>query len=94
MLPSTVGVLNNQFKGEHLRRAISYLMISTVGGIGLAGVIGGLIASNFGWQTNFIISIVIAFIAILLLKGTPEESHIATVIHSITRYVDFRCYDW
>ncbi|HEH0954669.1 TPA: MFS transporter [Staphylococcus aureus] len=73
LLPSTVGVLNNQFKGEHLRRAISYLMISTVGGIGLAGVISGLIASNFGWQTNFIISIVIAFIAILLLKGTPEK---------------------
>lgn len=73
LLPSTVGVLNNQFKGEHLRRAISYLMISTVGDIGLAGVIGGLIATNFGWQTNFIISIVIAFIAILLLKGTPEK---------------------
>lgn len=73
LLPSTVGVLNNQFKGEYLRRAISYLMISTVGGIGLAGVIGGLIATNFGWQTNFIISIGIAFIAILLLKGTPEK---------------------
>lgn len=73
LLPSTVGVLNNQFKGDHLRRAISYLMISTVGGIGLAGVIGGLIATNFGWQTNFIISIVIAFIAILLLKGAPEK---------------------
>ncbi|HDJ4147436.1 TPA: MFS transporter [Staphylococcus aureus] len=73
LLPSTVGVLNNQFKGEHLRRAISYLMISTVGGIGLAGVIGGLIDTNFGWQMNFIISIVIAFIAILLLKGTPEK---------------------
>lgn len=73
LLPSTVGVLNNQFKGEHLRRAISYLMISTVGGIGLAGVIGGLIATNFGWQTNFIISIGIAFIAILLLQGTPEK---------------------
>ncbi|MDG5381127.1 MFS transporter [Staphylococcus aureus] len=73
LLPSTVGVLNNQFKGDQLRRAISYLMISTVGGIGLAGVIGGLIATNFGWQTNFIISIVIAFIAILLLKGTPEK---------------------
>ncbi|MBO0927230.1 MFS transporter [Staphylococcus sp. 30400_3112M30941] len=72
LLPSTVGVLNHQFKGDHLRRAISYLMISTVGGIGLAGVIGGLIATNFGWQTNFIISIVIALIAILLLKGTSE----------------------
>ncbi|HBH9992347.1 TPA: MFS transporter [Staphylococcus aureus] len=73
LLPSTVGVLNNQFKGDYLRRAINYLMISTVGGIGLAGVIGGLIGTNFGWQTNFIISIVIAFIAILLLKGTPEK---------------------
>ncbi|BBD85087.1 MFS transporter [Staphylococcus argenteus] len=73
LLPSTVGVLNHQFNGDHLRRAISYLMISTVGGIGLAGVIGGLIATNFGWQTNFIISIVIALIAILLLKGTSEK---------------------
>lgn len=73
LLPSTVGVLNHQFNGDHLRRAISYLMISTVGGIGLAGVIGGLITTNFGWQTNFIISIVIALIAILLLKGTSEK---------------------
>ncbi|HDY9476802.1 TPA: MFS transporter [Staphylococcus argenteus] len=73
LLPSTVGVLNHQFNGDHLRRAISYLMISTVGGVGLAGVIGGLIATNFGWQTNFIISIVIALIAILLLKGTSEK---------------------
>nr|WP_243877228.1 MFS transporter [Staphylococcus aureus] len=73
LLPSTVGVLNNQFKGDHLRRAISYLMISTVGGIGLAGVIGGLIAPNFWWQKKFIICIVISFIAILLLKGTPEK---------------------
>ncbi|GJF49059.1 MFS transporter [Staphylococcus argenteus] len=73
LLPSTVGVLNHQFNGDYLRRAISYLMISTVGGIGLAGVIGGLIATNFGWQTNFIISIVIALIAILLLKGTSEK---------------------
>jgi MFS family permease len=51
-------------------------LLCTVGGIGLAGVIGGLIATNFGWQTNFIISIVIAFIAILLLKGTDDDGYV------------------
>lgn len=73
ILPTTVGVLNDHFKGDQLRRAISYLMIATVGGVGLAGVIGGFIATHYNWQTNFIISIIIAVIALFLLKGTPEK---------------------
>ncbi|RZI06453.1 MFS transporter, partial [Staphylococcus aureus] len=71
----------------HLRQAISYLLISPVGGIGLAGVIGGLIASNFGWQTNFLVSVVIAFIALLLLKDSPEN----VSQHNHRHPFDYKC---
>ena len=40
LLPSTVGVINEQFKGKEMRRAFSYLMIGSVGGIGLASMVG------------------------------------------------------
>lgn len=85
LLPSTVGVLNNQFKGQQLRRAISYLMISTVGGIGLAGVIGGFIATRINWQTNFVISIAISLIAFMLLKGSKDQ---------ITKHLDRAPFDY
>ncbi|MCS5431993.1 MFS transporter, partial [Staphylococcus aureus] len=58
LLPSTVGVINEQFKGKEMRRAFSYLMIGSVGGIGLASMVGGLIATYVNWQSNFIISII------------------------------------
>ncbi|PCT85508.1 MFS transporter, partial [Listeria monocytogenes] len=74
LLPSTVGVFNDQFNGKALRRAFSYLMIGSVGGIGLASMVGGLIATYINWQSNFILSIIIAIIAFLLLLGTKEEA--------------------
>ena len=72
LLPSTVGVINEQFKGKEMRRAFSYLMIGSVGGIGLASMVGGLIATYVNWQSNFIISIIISIIAFWLLWGTEE----------------------
>ncbi|MBU0438954.1 MFS transporter [Staphylococcus succinus] len=74
LLPATVGVLNDQFKGNALRRAFSYLMIGSVGGVGFASVIGGLIATYINWQANFIVSIIVAIIAFILLLGTKEEA--------------------
>ena len=74
LLPSTVGVFNDQFNGKALRRAFSYLMIASVGGIGLASMVGGLIATYINWQSNFIVSIIIAIIAFVLLFGTKEEA--------------------
>ncbi|PHK48703.1 MFS transporter [Staphylococcus edaphicus] len=74
LLPATVGVFNDQFKGKELRRAFSYLMIGTVGGIGLASMVGGFIATYINWQSNFILSIIIAIIAFVLLLGTKEEA--------------------
>lgn len=72
LLPATVGVLNDQFKGQDLRKAFSYLMIASVGGVGFASMVGGFVATYMTWQVNFVISIVIALIAFVLLIGTKE----------------------
>ena len=72
LLPATVGVLNDQFKGQALRKAFSYLMIASVGGVGFASMVGGFVATYMTWQVNFVISIVIALIAFVLLIGTKE----------------------
>ncbi|NWK84964.1 MFS transporter [Staphylococcus sp. GSSP0090] len=72
LLPSTVGVINEQFKGKEMRRAFSYLMIGSVGGIGLASMIGGFIATYINWQANFVVSIIISIIAFWLLWGTED----------------------
>ena len=74
LLPATVGVLKDQFEGKDLRKAISYLMIGTVGGVGIASLVGGFIATYINWQSNFILSIIIAIIAFVLLLGTKEEA--------------------
>ncbi|MEP9853232.1 MFS transporter [Staphylococcus aureus] len=74
LLPSTVGVLKDQFEGKELRKAFSYLMIGTVGGVGLASMIGGFIATYINWQANFVLSMIIAVIAFMLLLGTKEEA--------------------
>ncbi|WP_370736930.1 MULTISPECIES: MFS transporter [Staphylococcus] len=74
LLPATVGVLKDQFEGKDLRKAISYLMIGTVGGVGIASLVGGFIATYINWQSNFILSIIIAILAFVLLLGTKEEA--------------------
>ena len=45
LLPSTIGLVSDNFKGQPLRKAYSFMMIATVGGIGFSSYVGGLISS-------------------------------------------------
>ena len=45
LLPSTIGLVSDNFKGQSLRKAYSFMMIATVGGIGFSSYVGGLISS-------------------------------------------------
>ncbi|MGJ5713010.1 MFS transporter [Staphylococcus auricularis] len=73
LLPATVGLLSTQFEEENLRKALSYLMIVTVGGVGFASVVGGAISVFLNWQANFIISIIISVIALVILSRVKEN---------------------
>ena len=39
---------------------------------GFASLFGGMIDTAIGWRWIYIISIIVAILAILLIKGTPE----------------------
>lgn len=72
LLPSTIGLVTDRFSGQDLRKAYSYLMIATVGGIGFASYIGGSLSIYLNWQSVFILSIILSIIALFILKGKQE----------------------
>lgn len=80
LLPSTIGLVSDKFEGQNLRKAYSFMMIATVGGIGFSSYVGGIISSLWSWQFIFACSIILSVIAILILsrkKETPraERDH-------------------
>ena len=72
LLPSTIGLVTDRFSGETLRKAYSYLMIATVGGIGFASYIGGTISQYLHWQSIFVLSIILSVVALWILKNKQE----------------------
>ena len=60
------------------QRAISFWSIGSWGGSGLTALFGGLIASSIGWRWIFILSILVAIVSYLLIRGTPESKSTAT----------------
>lgn len=68
LMPATISILNHAFDGEQRRAALSWWSIGAFGGTGLASLFAGLISTYFFWQITFIISIIIAFVALYLLK--------------------------
>ena len=68
LMPATISILNNVFEGEQRRAALSWWSIGAFGGTGFASLFAGFISTYFFWQITFIISIIIALIALYLLK--------------------------
>lgn len=73
LLPSTIALINQFFTGEERQKALSFWSFGSYGGTGLASLFAGTIATYVGWRWIFILSIIFAFIAIILLRGTPES---------------------
>lgn len=79
IMPATLALMQAYFDGKERQRALSFWSIGSWGGSGLCSLFGGLIASTIGWRWIFIISIIVAIISYLLLRGTPENKVVTTV---------------
>ena len=85
IMPATLALIKDYFDGKERQRAVSYWSIGSWGGSGVSALFGGLVASALGWRWIFWMSIVVAGISFLLLRGAPE-SKVASV--------EKRRFDW
>lgn len=73
IMPATLALIKDYFDGKERQRAISFWSIGSWGGSGVSALFGGLIASSLGWRWIFWMSILVAVISFLLLRGAPES---------------------
>ena len=73
IMPATLALMKAYFDGKERQRALSFWSIGSWGGSGLCSLFGGLVASTIGWRWIFVISILVAIVSYLLLRGTPES---------------------
>ena len=78
IMPATLALLKVYFDGAARQRAISFWSIGSWGGSGLCSLFGGLVASSLGWRWIFWMSIVVAGVSFLLIRGTPESKEAET----------------
>ncbi|MCD8844501.1 MFS transporter [Staphylococcus gallinarum] len=72
IMPATLAIMKAYYEGKERQRALSFWSIGSWGGSGLASLFGGMVSTFIGWHWIFILSIIIALISMLLIKGTPE----------------------
>ena len=78
IMPATLALIKDYFDGKERQRAVSYWSIGSWGGSGVSALFGGLVASSLGWRWIFWMSIVVAAVSFLLLRGAPESKGAAT----------------
>src|SRR4029078_5343507 len=69
IMPSTLAMIKDYFDGEQRQRAGSYWSIGSWGGSGVSALFGGLVDSTLGWRWTFRMSIAVAVLSFLLLRG-------------------------
>ncbi|MBB6610914.1 MFS transporter [Pontibacter sp. Tf4] len=85
IMPATLALMKAYYDGKERQRALSFWSIGSWGGSGLCSLFGGLVASTMGWRWIFILSIVVAVVSYLLIRGTPESKSTTT---------DEKAFDW
>ncbi len=73
IMPATLALMKAYFDGKDRQRALSFWSIGSWGGSGLSALFGGLVASTLGWRWIFWMSVAVAVVSWLLLRGTPES---------------------
>ena len=73
IMPATIGLVKAYYEGADRQRALSFWSIGSWGGSGVCSLFGGAVATYMGWRWIFIFSIIIAVLALWLLKDTPES---------------------
>ena len=71
-MPATLAIINEYYIGTARQRALSYWSIGSWGGSGVCTLFGGLMATNLGWRSIFIVSIILTILSMFLIKHTPE----------------------
>ena len=79
IMPATLALMKAYFDGKERQRALSFWSIGSWGGSGLSSLFGGFVASTIGWRWIFWMSIVVAVLSYLLIRGTPESKIESTV---------------
>lgn len=82
IMPATLALMKAYYEGKERQRALSFWSIGSWGGSGLSALFGGLIASTMGWRWIFILSILVAVVSYLLIRGTPESKSTDTAVKS------------
>lgn len=73
IMPATLALIKDYFDGKERQRVVSFWSIGSWGGSGVSALFGGFVASSLGWRWIFWMSIVVAVISFLLLRGAPES---------------------
>ena len=73
IMPASLALVKTYWDGAARQRAVSLWSIGSWGGSGVCSLFGGMVAENFGWRYIFFASIVVGFIGLFLMKGTPES---------------------
>jgi len=73
IMPATLALIKDYFDGKERQRAVSFWSIGSWGGSGVSALFGGLVASSVGWRWIFWMSILVAVISFLFLRGAPES---------------------
>jgi MFS transporter, DHA2 family, multidrug resistance protein len=73
IMPATLALIKDYFDGKERQRAVSFWSIGSWGGSGVSALFGGLVASSLGWRWIFWMSIVVAAVSFVLLRGAPES---------------------
>ena len=73
IMPATLALMKAYFADKERQRALSFWSIGSWGGSGVCSLFGGLVASSLGWRWIFWMSIAVAGLSYLLIKGTPES---------------------
>jgi DHA2 family multidrug resistance protein-like MFS transporter len=73
IMPATLALMKAYFADKERQRALSFWSIGSWGGSGVCSLFGGLVASSLGWRWIFWMSIAVAMLSYLLIKGTPES---------------------
>ena len=74
-MPATLALIKAYFAGSERQRALSFWSIGSWGGSGVCSLFGGLVASSLGWRWIFWMSIAVAVLSYLLIKGDSRKPH-------------------
>ncbi len=73
IMPSTLAIINEYYIGSRRQRALSYWSIGSWGGTGVCSLFGGVMSTFIGWRSIFIISIIVALMAMYLMRHTQKQ---------------------